>query len=121
MKTHQDMRAPRHISIWLGSMTDEDQLDAYLSETFAEDFGFEIYEPDGPEATAQSETSVRELLTGFSAWRYFVDAAVAAASAAGIDKASSAIVFYNFIYDPALIKNSKAPYVYIGAIPYAIP
>ena len=120
MKTHQDMRAPSHISIWLGSIADEAALDAYMNETFAEDFGFDIYYPDGPEAAAQSKTDIRTLLTGFSRWQLFIDAAVAAAAAAGIDQACSAIVFYNFVYDPILVKNRQAPFTYIGAVPYQV-
>jgi hypothetical protein len=75
-KTHQEMRVGNRISFWLGAITDEAELDDYLIQGFASDFGFDIYAPDGPECSAQEETDVRSLLEGFSQWRTFVDAAV---------------------------------------------
>src|SRR5882724_5164215 len=95
-KTHQDMRVGKRVSIWLGDIADELTLDEYLGESFADDFGFEIFAPDGPESSAQDETDIRSLLEGFSRWTSFVDAAVAVAASEGITRASTAIVFYNF-------------------------
>ncbi|MDR2188476.1 MAG: immunity 22 family protein [Azonexus sp.] len=118
-KTHHDMRVGKRISIWLGNIADEEELDSYLDEHFASDFGFEIYAPDGPECSAQEEADVRSLLEGFSQWRQFIDAAVNQANAVGLARASCAIVFYNFEYDPSLIKNAHAPVHFIGAIPYS--
>ena len=118
-KTHQDMRVGKRISIWLGDVADEMELDDYLGNRFASDFGFEIYAPDGPECSAREETDVRSLLEGFSQWRQFVDAAVEKAAAAGVERASAAIVFYNFEYDPSLVQNENAPMRFIGNIPYS--
>jgi hypothetical protein len=118
-KTHQDMRAPRQISFWLGDITDEIELDDYLSSKFSSDFGFEVFAPDGPEASAQEETGIRTLLTGFSQWQKFVDAAVALAAKLGVERASSAIVFYNFAYDPTLVANRNARFRFVGTIPYS--
>lgn len=118
-KTHHDMRAGNRISIWLGDIADEVELDEYLADGFASDFGFEIHAPDGPECSAQQGTDVRSLLEGFSQWRKFVDAAVEKAAAAGVQKASTAIVFYNFEYDPSLIRNPGAPVRFIGTVEYS--
>ena len=118
-KTHHDMRVGKRISIWLGDIADEMGLDEYLRERFASDFGFEIYAPDGPEGSAREKTDVRSLLDGFSQWRQFVDAAVEKAAAAGVEMASTAIVFYNFEYDPSLIRNHDAPVRFIGTVPYS--
>jgi hypothetical protein len=119
MKSHHDMRTAAKISLWLGKISDEGALDDYLGGFFSRDFGFEIYAPDGPEVSAQAETDVRTLLTGFSRWQNFIDIAVSTAAAAGIVKASSAIIFYNFAYDPSLIRNHNAPFRFVGVLPYA--
>jgi hypothetical protein len=118
-KTHQDMRISGRISLWLGDFTDELEFDEYFENCFASDFGFEIYAPAGPECSAQEETDVRSLLEGFSQWQQFIDEAVKKARAAGIESASTAIVFYDFEYDTSLIKNEIAPVHFIGTIPYS--
>ena len=118
-KTHHDMRVGKRISIWLGNIADEGELDAYLDERFASDFGFEIYAPDGPECSAQEETDVRSLLEGFSQWRQFIDAAVRRADAVGLQRAGCAVVLYNFEYDPTLIQNARAPLRFIGTVSYS--
>jgi hypothetical protein len=113
------MRVGKRISLWLGDISDETELDDYLGEGFASDFGFEIDPPDGPECATQDETDVRSLLEGFSQWRQFVDAAVEQAAAAGVERASAAIVFYNFEYDPSLVQNEDALMRFIGTVPYS--
>ena len=64
-KTHHDMRVGRRISIWLGNIADEAELDAYLDERFASDFGFEIYAPDGPEARLRKKRMCVHYWRGF--------------------------------------------------------
>jgi len=118
-KTHKEMRAAGQVSFWLGSISDEVELDDYLSGEFSPDFGFEIYAPDGPETSAQDATDVRTLLTGFSRWQKFIDSAVALAANLDIQRANSAIVFYNFAYDSSLIKNKKAKFRFIGTVTYS--
>jgi hypothetical protein len=113
------MRDGKRVSLWLGNIADEMELDDHFRDRFKSDFGFEIYAPDGPESSAQEETDVRSLLEGFSQWRQFVDAAVEKAAAAGFGRASTAVVFYNFEYDPSLICNQDAPIRFIGTVPYS--
>jgi len=110
------MRVGKRISIWLGDIADETELDDYLSGDFTSDFGFEIYAPDGPECSAQEETDVRSLLEGFSHSRQFVGAAVEKAATAGMKTASCAIIFYNFEYDTSLIQNEDALVRFIGTV-----
>lgn len=116
IKTHQDMRVGKHISIWIGNISDELELDEYLSENFAQDFGFEIHPSDGPECSATQKTDVRILIEGFSGWQTFIDPAVDLAKSAGVTSASTTIVFYNFEYDPDMIQNTNAPVQFIGTI-----
>ena len=53
--THHEMRVGKRTSIWLGDIADEVELDEYLANRFASDFGFEIYAPDEPECSAPEE------------------------------------------------------------------
>lgn len=117
MKTHQDMRTSKSFSIWIGNISDEDQLDEYMNEQFSVDFGFEIYVPAGPECDAGELKPVRDILTGFSQYSLFIDTACDLAKAKGIDKANSAIVFYQMKYDELLISNNRSnKFEFIGNI-----
>src|SRR5215212_10342402 len=95
---HEDFRVGNFISLWLGNFQSEEELDEYLSsvEQFENDFGFEIYPPDGPESDV-SETGpkpIYELLEGFSRWQTFVEAATVESQLKGWIKATTALVFY---------------------------
>ena len=119
-KTHHDMRVGQRVSLWIGDISDETELDEYLGVCFASDFGFAIHSSVGPECSAQEESDVRSLLEGFSQWRQFVDAGVEKATAAGVATASCAIVLYNFEYDPSLVRNNNASVRFIGTVPCAV-
>jgi hypothetical protein len=48
--SHDDFGKAGFVSVWLGdALTSEVELDQYLAEQFASDFGFDIYPPAGPE------------------------------------------------------------------------
>jgi len=120
---HEDFRVGKFISLWLGNFQSEEELDEYLSsvEQFENDFGFEIYPPDGPEYDV-SETGpkpIYELLEGFSRWQTFIEVATAESQSKGWIKATTALVFYNFRYDPRFINaNPSGLLTFIGVIPY---
>ena len=92
----------------------------YLDENFTKDFGFEIYEPAGPEqdVSATGPKPVRELLNGFSSYKAFQENAIQLAEKEGWKTATTAVIFYAFKYDPSLIKNKKAPLKFIGTVPF---
>lgn len=118
-RSQQEMSAPKQVSIWLGHFTSEEDFDAYFSEEFMNDYGFEIHWPAGPEGAFKPETDIRSLLVSFSSSSRFVDSAVELAARSGVHRATSALVFYNLQYDPALITNSSASMQFIGVVPYA--
>jgi hypothetical protein len=119
LRSHQEMSAPKRISIWLGNFTSEEDFHEYFSEAFVADFGFEIHWPAGPEGAFEAETDIRSLLNSFSLSRLFIDSAVDLAATKGVHRATSALVFYNLQYDPGLIANSCASMHFIGVVPYA--
>ena len=119
-ETFRRLRAPQVVSLWLGNFSSEDELLDYLEENFTNDFGFEIYEPAGPEQDVSSTGPklIYDLLDGFSQYKNFRDDAVKLAKSKGWEKATTAVVFYAFKYDPSLIKRKKGfPLTFIGTVP----
>jgi hypothetical protein len=117
-RSHQDYRTGGVVSIWLGSIGIEDDLDDYLADDFPDDFGFEIEPEDGPEFDiANPARPVADLLDGFSCGEDFYDEAVQAAKDAGWERANCVLVFYNFAYEPTT-SSDDAPLVFLGTFPF---
>ncbi len=119
-RTHADFRTGGVVSVWLGTIGIEDDLDDYLADEFADDFGFEIIPEDGPEFdVANPARPVAALLDGFSCFEDFIEEAVEAAKIQGWEKANCALVFYNFAYEEDSA-NGDAPLSFIGTFPFAL-
>lgn len=117
-RTHADFRTGGTVSVWLGTLGIEDDLDDYLAEEFPDDFGFEIEPEDGPEFDiANPARPVADLLDGFSCYEDFADDVVEKAKAMGWTKANCALVFYNFEYQ-LTETNDDAPLTFIGTFPF---
>ena len=118
--THEQFRGRGFLSLWLGNFADEDELDEYLEEQFVHDFGFAIYTPDGPEADVEEQPKdIDTLLRSYSRGETFADVAVRAANAQGWYQATTAVVFYNFKYDPAFAApEQKTRLTFIGVFSY---
>jgi hypothetical protein len=114
--THASCREGGVVSIWLGGLRSEAEVDAYFhSGGFTRDFGFAIESQDGPETDAVSDPlPVEQLLDGFSGSRGFLAAAVAA----GWERANCAIVFLNFRYPPDR-GAAGGPMSFLGAFLFA--
>jgi hypothetical protein len=117
--THAELRAKSTVSIWLGGIQTEAEFDKYLRCCFADDFGFEIDPPAGPESSARAGApiAIRPLLSGFSFASSFIDHAVRVASEHGWTVANAAVVFYGLRYDPSLIANARAPLQFLVVVP----
>jgi Immunity protein 22 len=119
MRAHEEFRTGGFVSIWLGNIADEDDLDDYLADDFPDDFGFEIDPEDGPEYdVAEPAAPVLELLEGFSCYEEFWQEATNAAKSLGWEKASCALVFYAFAYEPDTT-NDDSPLSFIGTFPFS--
>ena len=119
--THEGFRTGGFISLWLGDqLTTEDELDTYLRGQFRFEFGFAVYPPDGPETcVVDSPQNVEDLLDGFSRSATFMEQAVEGAQLMGWDRATTAIVFYNFRYDSDQDRSTDdSPVRFIGTFRY---
>lgn len=118
-RAHAEFRAIGVVSVWLGNIGIEDDLDDYLAEDFPEDFGFEIEPEEGPEYDiANPARPVEALLDGFSSCEDFMNEALEAAKKLGWEKANCALVFYNFAYE-GVQASGDAPLEFIGTFPFA--
>ena len=116
---HQDdITVKGRVAVWIGSFTDEMKADDYmnLDKGFERDFGFVIADRRGPEMDVRPiPVSIRELVEGFSCWRDYADAVVAAADAVEIHSASTMIVFHWVEFDPSRVSvNPSAPLRFLG-------
>jgi hypothetical protein len=111
------------VSIWVGNLATDVQFDDYmnLSKKFEEDFGFKINDRAVREAVVESaHTSIEALVRGFSSWESFAPAVVQAARIAGVEQATTMIVFYCVEFAPEKVRvNPNAPLEFIGAFPFS--
>jgi len=111
------------VSIWVGNFADDVQFDDYmnLSKQFEKDFGFIINDRAVREAVVESApTSIEILVRGFSSWESFAPAVVQAARTAGVDRATTMIVFYCVEFAPTKVRvNPNAPLKFMGAFPFS--
>ena len=106
----EDIKAAGCASIWVGNFTDEDKLMDYISPSgaFEEHFGFRMGENDSPEITTEPQlTPIRELLTGFSWSKDFIEEACSQADAQGITHANCAVVWHYINY--SALKRTPKP------------
>jgi Immunity protein 22 len=114
--THSDCRVAGVVSLWLGRISSESEMDDYLSAQFCHDYGFRIDPNDGPESDASPERKpIDVLLHGFSFSWTFAQEAIAGARGRGWSEANGAVVFYNFRYMPEFDRSSsESPMQFIG-------
>jgi hypothetical protein len=110
------------MSLWLGWITDEEKLQTYLSNGFVSDFGFEIGGTNNLELDASPETQpIDALLTGFTGYENFLDAAGTAAQRSGWTEANCAVVIYDFRLQEGFVRahpEVPLPLSYVGSYNY---
>lgn len=119
------------VSVWLSIVPlkkvptdyfdENDEDDDTPLNAFAAEFGFGYYDQDLVELNDEQSAAlpVWDLLAVHSYTASFVDAAAAAAGKAGIQTAQSAVVMYDFDYDPKVTGVSRSAYFqFIGAFDY---
>lgn len=111
------------VSIWVGNFADDVQFDDYmnLSAVFEKDFGFTIDDRGVREAVVESAPKpIAELVQGFSSWESFAPAVAKAARSAGVERATTMIIFYCVEFVPSRVRvNPNAPLKFIGAFPFS--
>ena len=120
MMKHDDFRKGGKVSVWLGNLNTDVDLDDYINmrRDFEKDFGFELNERDMPETSVEAEAvSIRKLVNGFSWSESYADAVCQLADERGIKQATTIVIFLNFEYQPERAKpNQNAPLKFLGTV-----
>jgi hypothetical protein len=88
-----DFVNPGFVSVWIGDFRFDDDLDDYLLDHFAPEFGFELQPQAVREMGAELEpVEIGKLVQGFSRSKTFDSKIVDAARAKGIGKAASMFI-----------------------------
>lgn len=123
MMKHNDFRKGGMVSVWIGNFLSEIELDDYmnLSRRFEKDFQFELNERDMPETLVEAEpAALSELVHRFSWSESYAEPVVELARKHGIAKATTMVIFLNFLYQPERAKpNEDAPLRFLGAVPFS--
>lgn len=117
---HADMREGQVISVWIGTLRSEEEIDSYLSSNFSKDFGFVIDPIDGPEHnfSKTGPIEIRRLLREVSWGKYFSDSVAMELAKKGHTKTESVLVFYHFRYNPKLEqKKGSGKMKFVGTFP----
>lgn len=109
------------LAVWMGSIANFDELDAYIWEHFQRDFGIEFGETTAPEAEAQEQLMpVRDLLERFSFSHQWIENAVDLCQRAGWTTANCAIVLFNVRYKPNISRAAAAcPIQFVANVEWA--
>jgi hypothetical protein len=123
MKDHAFFQRGGYVSVWIGRLASDEELDAYLNMTpeFEKEFGFKLNEADMPETAVEPEAvPVSKLVDGFSWSKSYQAGVVEAAAKLGYEKANTMVVFHNFKYEPAEVKvKPSTKLVFLGAFPFS--
>ncbi|MBI5688526.1 MAG: immunity 22 family protein [Verrucomicrobia bacterium] len=123
LKDYTFFRRAGYVSVWIGLLHSEDELDAYLNCTpqFEHEFGFKLNESDMPESSLTPQpVGVRDLVSAFSWSPSYCEEVCAAAIAMGYEVATTMIVFHNFKYEPAAVNvRPSTKLVYLGAFRFS--
>ena len=118
MIKHDQFRRAGKVSVWIGNLASDIELDDYMNvqRAFEKDFGFEINERDMPETkVADGLVPIPKLIEGFSWSASYAQSVNKIDQENGIDKATTMIIFINFEYNPDLAKPSpSAPVMFLG-------
>lgn len=101
--TEHDMIANGMVSIWIGSIDDEDDLLEYVEDPngMGRDFGC-VLERSRELCAVSSPEPIRKLLEGFSYWKSFIDEATA-----GTDELTASCAVVAYACDYSKIRHAK--------------
>jgi len=123
LKNYTFFQRGGYVSVWIGRLSSDEELDAYLNMTpqFEQEFGFKLNEADMPETTVEPDAvPVSSLVDGFSWSKSYRDAVIEAATELGYDSANTMVVFHNFKYELAEVKvKPSSKLVFLGAFPFS--
>lgn len=124
MMRHDEFRKGGKVSVWVGDLGSEIELDDYMNvqRAFEKDFGFEINERDMPETKVEvGPVPIADLVKGFSWAESYAQSVNEIAKKQGIEQASTMIIFINFEYDSNRVKlNPNAPVKFLGVASFSV-
>jgi hypothetical protein len=124
MMKHDQFRKGGRVSVWIGNLTSDVELDDYMNiqRTFEKDFGFEINERDMPETKVEEEpVPIAKLIEGFSWAEAYAESVNDLANEKGIEWATTMIIFINFEYNPESAKpNPNAQVKFLGVVSFNV-
>ncbi len=107
------------VSVWIGDINSEEELDRYLRERFPIDFGFSFSGTGRAESAAFSQPGdIVEILRQASQARHFIEQIARCAPQNGIQEANCVLILYACEYLVSEILNLKAPLRFLGAFRY---
>jgi hypothetical protein len=120
MRRHEEMLKGGRVSIWIGHMTSEDDLLAYIDDgAFGSDFDFTIDPKFGRELKVEKlSIPLENLVKGFSYWQSFGGAVTEQAKLRGPSSAECMVILYAFEYLPSPRINKNAPLTYFGSFDF---
>jgi hypothetical protein len=120
MITQESMTEANVIALWVGDFDSPEDLDAYITGGFEEDFGFRMNERAMPEVSEPSGVSIpiKELLAGFSFYSGWINAAISACQKIKIVEAKAAVVVHHVRYRDVACRNAQAPLKFVANIPW---
>ena len=123
LMNHNDFRKGGMVSVWIDDFGSDVELDDYmnLSRIFEQDFGFELNERDTPETVVKdAPLTIAQLVNGFSWSDSYAASVVEFAEKQGIAKATTMVVFLNFVYEPERATPKEgAPLRFLGAMRFS--
>jgi hypothetical protein len=118
-RTFDEFIKPGFVSVWVGDFRSEDDLDDYLLDHFAAEFGFEVQPQAVQEIGVEPEpVEIGKLVRGFSRSTTFDSRVVDAARTHGVTTASCMFIIYNFKFDSSCQAVPSPRLKFIGAVPF---
>jgi hypothetical protein len=110
------------VSVWVGDIKSDDELDDYLNsdQGFEQHFDVILDGGDCRESKVESiSTPISKLVDGFSSCHSFAQDVIDAAKKAGIEEATTMLVWYACEYEPPIEQmNLKSPLKFLGVFQF---
>jgi len=101
------------VSVWVGDLTDELDLDGYFYE-FDEEHGLFKRGDDGGYCVKDSPQPLEALLESFFSSKTWLPALLELAEERGIHRASCAVIQFHYLHEP--VAEAPGPLKFVGAV-----
>lgn len=120
IKDYKTYITPKYVSIWIGNLKSEIDLDIYLQDQFPKDFGIKIDTQRIGEIWAETHPiDIYDLVKDFSRAKTFAKECVEVANKKGIKKANCMFIAYDLKFDEQIVINKDAPLRFLASLGYS--